>query len=95
MKKKLKGEESSQERESSTDNQTSQSIQIDDLTSKQSLIQNKKKEMKQEDKKFGQLKDQLGIFRRLDLDKDTYLNLNPQAREDLVLKTIAAGVIPG
>jgi len=41
------------------------------------------------------LKDQVGLLKRLDLlDADQYLSLPPWAREDLVVKTIAAGVIP-
>jgi hypothetical protein len=46
-------------------------------------------------KKHGHLKDQVGLLKRLELlDANEYLSLPHEARENLVIKTIAAGVIP-
>ena len=46
-------------------------------------------------KKHGHLKDQVGLLKRLELlDANEYLSLPSEAREKLIIKTIASGVIP-
>jgi electron transfer flavoprotein alpha subunit len=44
---------------------------------------------------MGKIDDQVGVFRRLELDPDEFIRLVPQAQDEMIAKTIAAGVIPG
>jgi hypothetical protein len=39
--------------------------------------------------------DQVGVFRRLEIDHDEFIKLAPESQEEMIAKTIAAGVIPG
>jgi hypothetical protein len=43
----------------------------------------------------GKIENQIGVFRRLELDPDEFIRLVPQAQDEMIAKTIAAGVIPG
>ncbi len=46
-------------------------------------------------KMMGKIDDQVGVFRRLNIDPDEFIRLYPEAQDEMIAKTIAAGVIPG